>query len=298
VAYKDAFLHYFCDGERVRNGNWILSNVGIHDPLADYELKAERLESWFREDHDLWFDHIMRLVYFDGAQYGFPGTHYATVNLSGDCRIQLDVAARRHRKRVRLDSPFKTHQAPARAATVKAQLFAALDDEDSEARFALGWLHLSPSQQKKKLLRLEQETLEPTRQLLRAALQSQAGIWGHNRSLLWRMRNYQEKPFSRLEMHDETLFIQFPTGSGLMEIPPRLFRWKWAIWNHFISALQNKWLFFALCVRGWPDVATVEVKANPPSAHEAIEAGLLLRAWWDENLPPELFQALNADESP
>ncbi len=307
VAYKDAFLHFFCDGERERNGNWILSNTGTFHPFSNSELKLEPLISWFQDEGgDLWHESVTRLVFFDGARYGFPGPHSITIApTSGQCLIRWGTAPfdeEADRNGAMVGSPFTTRKTPARAAMMKNQLFAALDDENSQARFALEWIHLSLRQQQEKVFSLEAGKISEMQTLLRAALQSQTGIWHGNEPLLWRTRDRHKRPPYPAHWHNDDLtfarLADFRVSYNF-DIPPRLKLWKQVVWSFFAPSVDEELLQFANRNRNGDDAtSTIAVEANPPSAHEQTEALLLLRDWWQKNFAPQLFGGHNANETP
>ena len=296
IPYKDAFIHYFRDGEDADTGNWILSFTENHHAFSNSCLSRQHFESWFQVA-DLWSGSIYRLIYFNGTRYGFPGTHFITASARDFCVLRCGTStfdeADGTGKRAPFSSPFDNHEVPAHAAAMREQLRAAFNNERSEARFALKWLHLSPEEQDNKRLQFERETLEPMRKLLSAVLQSQIEIWEHDAALLWCLygAGYADPDWSE----DKLVFTNSPGTPNSLQIPPRLERWKRAIWNNFLPC-DDDWLLFALCVREWQDMGVVEVEAAPPTAHEQIEALLLLRDWWNQHFPPELFDAHNSDD--
>ncbi len=288
VLYKDAFIHYFCDGESASDGNWIMSHDGSgYNALLERRQDVKDFESWFQSE--VWLNCICRLVCFDGAPFGFPGIHYITAPPASLCFVRVGTSTSDEfaANCARFSSPFENEITPASSATMKNYLFAALNDERSEVRFALSWIHLSPEKQQLKQLDFERQTLDAMRQLLRAALHTQADIWEKQESLVWETSEIDQRSLRFIRSR------RFVVEAD--DVLSRLERWRQAIWNAFFPN-NDEWLLFAWCVREWQDIGSVKVEAAPPSAHEQIEALLLLRDWWNQHFPPELFDAHNSDD--
>ena len=299
VPYKGAFIHYFYDGAHPRNGNWVLSNWDGHVPFSKTKLESNFLEWVFQHDNDRWFDHIMRLVFFDGAPYGFSETHRLTFapNGSGLLNSGPEMFISVSTQHAHFHSPFNRRRQSARAVTVRNQLFAALNDEHSELRFALSWIHLLPTERKQRRQRFAQGTFAIIQRLLRAALQSQVGIWEKQKPLFWRTHHPKKSQAAPTYAWEGDLtFGDFRTTSSTPNVGPRLNRWKQVICNYYLPTLEDDWLIFACCVEDTYAPGVIVVEAAPPSAHEQIEAALLLRNWWNQHFPPELFDAHNAND--
>ncbi len=293
-----AFIHYFCDGAMPGNGNWILSDRGTHLPISKAELDGDLLGHLFRSDNDHWFDHIMRVVYFDGTPYGFPGSHRVTVGPDTYCWITSGnpMYFEPDGRRAQFHLPTRRYRTPTRSTTMKNMLFAALNDEGSEARFALNWMQLFYSQQQERLFHFQRGSLLAMQVLLRAVLQSQVGIWQQNQTLFWRTYDESKSPFHHVK--GGLGFVPYPSVSGIDEIdvPPRLARWKDTIWSYFMPERDEELFRFAYIARnGNGLIGTIAVEVAPPPSTNVSKPSCSCTTGGGINSPPCCSRARNSN---
>ncbi|RYX84677.1 hypothetical protein EON83_08550 [bacterium] len=291
VRYQNAFLHYFCDGERLRNGNWVLGST-THFPYSSLS-KFDEVAQQFRQNDNLWYESVSRLLYIEGTPYGSPGTYRITVMPSnGQCIIKFSTSTSEMKDDWRstgIPSPFKSYSCPARATDTRTQLIAALKDSESKARSALVGIHLKPNKRREQIRKFREHKLKPMQALLRAALQAQVDVWQTEQPLFWQTSEPSPKELARINKYGwDGNALTLTTTHIALTIPLSLQRWKTAIWNTHITSAEDEWVLYQ-CL-GCSEISSIDVTVQPPTAHERMEAIQTLRDWWQQTYTPLFFE--------
>lgn len=315
VPYRGAFIHYFCDGERPQNGNWVLSNNEDYNPFSTEIRDFNTLKQlfWARTYMDLWYGSIMRLIYFEGTPYGYPGIYRATIDAGSRGLISsntdpLEEWPSRREARFKLD--VENDDTPwiririRKGKRVRNRLLREPGNEKSRVYFALQWLHLDLEQKRARALQFERGDIAEMQTILRAALQTQSDVWEDGDTLIWKT-SYSKYSAIEKEMQDGLLAVRH---GWTLDIPPRLKVWKRIIWSYFHPAIEdekidgcedhlNNYLFVAGHSFSH-SLDTFIVLASPPSMHERLEAELILRQWWEQKFVPVLFDGASGSMPP
>lgn len=300
IAYRDSYIHYFCDAAHPGDGNWIFSNRGRYIPFSNAPLNPELLERTFGSEPRLWMDSISRLIYFEGTDYGHPGLHRIKVNPDGYGLFGLgnEPSWDIRQKNALFRIPTEDGKIASDAAALKTQLLNLLRDTTSEARFAFDWLYLSHHQRQKKLFNFERGNLGEIQRLLYAVLQSQPDIWADDETLRW-LTPVQHKHLKRPKKLRDALGVAdsfigiFSAPGTAIKIPPRFKEWRKLLWNYFGPSINEEVLLFSLCIRHWEaniNSDPIATEVAPPTAHEQLEALLTLRDWWQQIVPSKPFE--------
>lgn len=140
--------------------------------------------------------------------------------------------------------------------------------------------------------------------LFEACVRSETKIWQHDLPYFeWHTvdtwRAYYEAPeYSSTDPYNRDKIAHFALPNGpfspdLIEIPQRMKRWNHLLWEHFSP--RPRQLLLPIYDYFRPDESSLEclqVKVTPPTAHERLEARLLLRDWFRDEYAAARFAEL------
>lgn len=287
VPYKEDFLFFMCDGKNPDDGNWHFSEFNLEIPKKDWNSRflSQKLREAF-----FWYCNARRFVYFDATPYGFSGPHYLIMFPGVPFNYNVnryDTAAGWDWEKITcFHTPFNIPDLLASFGTQKTQILSLFADKDSDAYFALCWLHATQEQQRAKVIYFQRGNLEEMQRLLRAALTIQTDLWEEHSSLYWETRDWWDAKSYRGPKEDHLSGRYTHPPTHVPEIPPQLNEWKKIIWDYFRPDL---FMLAMSASASRTEIATISVEASRPTQHERLEALLDLRDWWQHTLTPHLF---------
>ena len=231
---------------------------------------------------------IARQFYFDGKNFGHSGLHHLTVSGDGACALSCD----QWQYRFGLGFDISAWSAAQTGRYVKQLLL----DSTDESRLSLNWLHSSRFERQEQFWRFARGDLKRMLRLFEACLQNEARLWKPEITALeWHAVKPESEEFDAYNsrQEDQLFCPAFQFRHESLAVTERLKRWKFLLWNHFEPTVRQFWLPVDDCNRSdEPPLRCVQVKVTPPSAHEQLEARLLLRDWFHQEYMPARFAEL------
>ena len=265
-------------------GNWVTMDRGrvlqlpvkmaLHVEVPYEETQAELLGS------------IARQFYFDGAKLGYPGLHYLTVRGDGFCCLSCEGWS--YGFHLNFDiSPWS-------AAPIGRYLRRWLTSEN-DGYLSLQWLHSSRLERQEQFWRFRRGDLKQMLRLFRACLQNETALWAEDVSALeWHAFAPLRPDFDACDPRQQDRLLRPPAQfvRDSLFVTERMRRWKFLLWNYFAPA-ERHLLPVHNCVRAdEPVLAALQIKATAPTAHEQLEARLLLHDWFHGEYAPARFAEL------